>query len=69
VDDAFVHPLKALLTALRGPRLSGPMAPDPPVLYGERVRGPGAAVAAVNVNDIRHANREPEPEQAATPRL
>jgi hopanoid biosynthesis associated radical SAM protein HpnH len=28
VNDAFRHPLKALLTALRGPRISGPMAPD-----------------------------------------
>ena len=28
VNDAFRHPFKALLTRLRGPRLSGPMAPD-----------------------------------------
>ncbi len=28
VNDAFRHPLKALLTSLRGPRVSGPMAPD-----------------------------------------
>ena len=28
VNDAFRHPLKALLTSLRGPRISGPMAPD-----------------------------------------
>jgi hopanoid biosynthesis associated radical SAM protein HpnH len=69
VDDAFVHPLKALLTALRGPRLSGPMAPDPPILYGERTRRPAAAVAAVNVSEVKRANREPEPDQAATPRL
>ncbi len=47
VDDAFSHPLKALKTALRGPRLSGPMAPDLPVLYGdgERRRGAVASVA------------------------
>lgn len=38
VDDAFARPLKALKTALRGPRVSGPMAPDPPVLYSERDR-------------------------------
>jgi hopanoid biosynthesis associated radical SAM protein HpnH len=29
VDDAFAHPLKALLTSLRGPKTTGPMAPDP----------------------------------------
>jgi hypothetical protein len=28
VNDAFRHPLKALLTSLRGPKLFGPMAPD-----------------------------------------
>jgi len=38
VDEAFTRPLKALKTALRGPRVSGPMAPDPPVLYTDRDR-------------------------------
>ena len=38
VDEAFARPLKALRAALRGPRVSGPMAPDPPVLYSERDR-------------------------------
>ena len=33
VADAFAHPLKALMASLRGPRVSGPMAPDPPVQY------------------------------------
>jgi len=33
VDDTFAHPFKALGVALRGPRLEGPMAPDPPILY------------------------------------
>lgn len=33
VDDAFAHPLKALRATLRGPRVSGPMAPDLPLLY------------------------------------
>jgi hopanoid biosynthesis associated radical SAM protein HpnH len=28
IDDAFVHPLKALLLFLNGPRLSGPMAAE-----------------------------------------
>jgi len=32
VADAVAHPLKALTAALRGPRLTGPMAPDLPVL-------------------------------------
>ena len=41
VDDAFAHPLKALKAALRGPQLSGPMAADPPILYGDRARPAG----------------------------
>ena len=35
VDDAFAHPLKALWRTLRGPRLTGPMAPELPLLYEE----------------------------------
>jgi hopanoid biosynthesis associated radical SAM protein HpnH len=31
VNDAFAHPLKALGAGLRGPRVSGPMAPDLPL--------------------------------------
>ncbi len=33
VDDAVRNPLKALMVRLRGPRIEGPMAPEPPVLY------------------------------------
>jgi hopanoid biosynthesis associated radical SAM protein HpnH len=57
VDDTFSHPLKALASAVRGPRLTGPMAADPPILYGDR---PGRTVAAVAVTDIKRANREPD---------
>jgi hopanoid biosynthesis associated radical SAM protein HpnH len=30
IDDTFSHPVKALLTYLRGPRVEGPMAPELP---------------------------------------
>ncbi len=33
VNDAFAHPLKAMLVSLRGPSISGPMAPDPAINY------------------------------------
>lgn len=33
VDDTFSHPLKALGSWLRGPRLEGPFVPDPPITY------------------------------------
>jgi hopanoid biosynthesis associated radical SAM protein HpnH len=59
VDDTFAHPLKGLVAAWFGPRLSGPMAPDLPILYTE-----GAArrttVATVAVADIKRSNREPD---------
>jgi hopanoid biosynthesis associated radical SAM protein HpnH len=33
VNDAFAHPLKALVASVRGPRVTGPMAPDLPIRY------------------------------------
>lgn len=36
VDDTFAHPIKALMAGIRGPRTEGPLAPDLPILYGNR---------------------------------
>ncbi|MCX7073154.1 MAG: adenosyl-hopene transferase HpnH [Gammaproteobacteria bacterium] len=36
VNDTFANPLKAAKVALLGPDIDGPMAPDLPVLYGNR---------------------------------
>nr|VFJ72277.1 MAG: hopanoid biosynthesis associated radical SAM protein HpnH [Candidatus Kentron sp. FM]VFJ72880.1 MAG: hopanoid biosynthesis associated radical SAM protein HpnH [Candidatus Kentron sp. FM]VFK18698.1 MAG: hopanoid biosynthesis associated radical SAM protein HpnH [Candidatus Kentron sp. FM] len=33
IDDALAHPIKALFVALKGPRTTGPMVPELPVLY------------------------------------
>jgi len=38
VEDTLHHPLKALGVILRGPRVSGPMAPEVPFVYEESVR-------------------------------
>ena len=38
VDDAFARPIKALMAALRGPKVSGPMAPDLPIVYPDEAR-------------------------------
>jgi hopanoid biosynthesis associated radical SAM protein HpnH len=57
VNDTFSHPIKALKTALRGPRLTGPTAPDLPITYADRARH---QVATVAVTEIKRANREPE---------
>jgi hopanoid biosynthesis associated radical SAM protein HpnH len=54
VSDALAHPLKALAASLRGPRLSGPMAPDPPLLYAEHERG-GVAIPVEAVKRARGA--------------
>jgi hopanoid biosynthesis associated radical SAM protein HpnH len=37
IDDTLVHPLKALRVALFGPRTSGPMAPELPVVYSAQI--------------------------------
>jgi hopanoid biosynthesis associated radical SAM protein HpnH len=55
VNDAFAHPLKALKSALRGPRVTGPMAPELPVLYGDRLQH---FAVAVPVAEVRRASRE-----------
>jgi hopanoid biosynthesis associated radical SAM protein HpnH len=43
VDDTFAHPIKALMASLRGPRTEGPMAPELPILYGDRAQAVAAA--------------------------
>jgi len=52
VADAVAHPFKALTAALRGPRLTGSMAPDLPVLYAERT---GVASVAIPVAAVKRA--------------
>jgi hopanoid biosynthesis associated radical SAM protein HpnH len=61
VDDMFSHPIKALKNALQGARISGPMAPDLPILYSDSDRRPGGGtVATVAVADIKRSNRAPD---------
>ncbi len=58
VNDAFSHPLKALLTSLRGPRLSGPMAPDL-ALNLENATAPATEIR-IPVDSIRRPDRKIE---------
>jgi hypothetical protein len=60
VDDAFAHPFKALKAALRGPRLTGPMAPDLPVIYSDGEGRSRGAVTAISVADVKRSNRAPD---------
>jgi hopanoid biosynthesis associated radical SAM protein HpnH len=58
VNDAFSHPIKALVAALRGPRVTGPLAPELPILYSESARY--STVASIPVAQVRRVNRETE---------
>ncbi len=59
VNDAFKHPLKALLTSLRGPRVSGPMAPDL-ALNLEGGAAPAPAEVMISVDAIKRPDRKVE---------
>jgi hopanoid biosynthesis associated radical SAM protein HpnH len=61
VNDTFSSPLKALKTWFFGPKVSGAMAPDLPILYSDSEGRPrGATVATVAVSDVKRSNRTPE---------
>ena len=55
VVDALAHPLKALTVSLRGPRVTGPMAPDLPVVYAQHERMDGVAIPLTAVKRTRRA--------------
>ena len=55
--DAFAHPLKALWTSLRGPKLTGPFATDPPILYDTpepNQRHPHSNIPIAHFGGIQH---------------
>jgi hypothetical protein len=55
VNDAFSHPLKAMKVALLGPRVTGPLALELPIKYGDAPRY--AATVAVPITQVKRANR------------
>jgi hopanoid biosynthesis associated radical SAM protein HpnH len=57
VNDAFSHPLKALKTWMRGPRVAGPMAPDLPIKYAPGARH-STTVAEIPLSEIKRVSRE-----------
>ena len=67
VNDAFAHPFKALKTALLGPRLTGPMAPDLPITYSDGDRRPRGAVTTVPLADVKRSSRAPEGGHPSSP--
>jgi hopanoid biosynthesis associated radical SAM protein HpnH len=60
VNDAFRHPLKALLTSLRGPRISGPMAPDLAMNLDTGVAPAPAGEIMIPVASIKRPDRKIE---------
>jgi hopanoid biosynthesis associated radical SAM protein HpnH len=56
VNDAFSHPLKAMKAAFKGPKLTGPMAPELPFQYVEGTGLP--TVASVPVSEVKHRTRD-----------
>jgi hopanoid biosynthesis associated radical SAM protein HpnH len=62
VNDAFSHPLKAMWVSLRGPKVTGAMAPELPILYSESARysPANATVTAIPVAQVTRNRREME---------
>ena len=71
VNDAFSHPLKARWAALRGPKVSGPLAPELPIQYTDEVRAryaaAGATVTSIPLSQVTLTRRETE-DSAVEPR-
>jgi hypothetical protein len=49
VNDAFSHPFKALKVALLGPRVTGPLLPELPTVYGDAARSYAVAIPVSQV--------------------
>jgi hopanoid biosynthesis associated radical SAM protein HpnH len=55
VNDAFNHPLKAMKAALFGPRVTGPMLPELPIVYSDVAR---YSAVSIPINQVKRASRE-----------
>lgn len=67
VNDAVAHPLKALVTSLRGPRTQGTMAPEPPVEYStETPQNPKAQVVNVPLESLKTQAEQHRPSATGT---
>jgi hypothetical protein len=62
VNDAFAHPLKALKTMVRGPRVTGPMAPDPRIEYATMN---SRTMTSIPINNVKRPSRTPVRDRGA----
>jgi hypothetical protein len=58
VDDLLRHPLKALGVALRGPRVSGAMVPELPIVYERQPAVPQTVVVPISAVRRERRGRE-----------
>ena len=58
IDDTLVHPIKAMMVALKGPRTTGPMAPELPVVYKEQKPDKGRVEDAQTVEFVALDTRD-----------
>lgn len=56
INDTFAHPLKAMRVAIRGPRVTGPMAPELPIKYDRKAhRAPDVKIEVENTTPKQKA--------------
>jgi hopanoid biosynthesis associated radical SAM protein HpnH len=58
VNDMFRHPLKGLRVSLFGPRTTGPMAPDPPITYGDEPLPRPKLVAEIKPEPVKGKSKK-----------
>jgi len=58
VNETFAHPLKAARVALFGPKIDGPMAPELPILYGDRSAATAVHVPVSSISIKRKADNQ-----------
>ncbi len=53
INDTFARPWVALKVALRGPKTSGPMAPELPITYDRNAASHAKPVGSISVEDLK----------------
>ncbi|WP_423821566.1 adenosyl-hopene transferase HpnH [Salinisphaera sp. SPP-AMP-43] len=62
VEDTFSHPLKALKSMMKGPRLSGDFAEELPILYGDRAAATATKIPISQIGRRQSSDQSSEKE-------
>jgi len=65
VNDTFNHPLKALKSMLKGPRLSGDFSEELPILYGDRSKATATKIPLSAIGRREKVETAPEREKVS----